>query len=268
VANFTNTWDNSQPPDSQAANQLGLDLRTFRVDAQERTAYVSGLDANKPANWEAGFAGVLYHASDTGIIYQWSGVGWTQVGTFLATALSQITIPGGSVSAPGLKFSPGGTDTGIYSSSTGLLEFAIAGAKYLGLDASALVRFFKQPNIDSSVAALAQTDNSQSLPPTKWLRDAAASGLQYSVASGSGFLALPKWLGNGTNQFVIKWAIVTPSSDNFTINYDTTVPFGATACATYTSTASDDFADTFTATGFNVHRCSGETVSYIAVGHS
>jgi hypothetical protein len=80
---FTNVWDTTQPPDSQLANQLGLDLRNFRLDVQQRMGSLSGLDAAKPnfagdaqpANWN----GMLFFATDTGKIYQFVNPAWTDV---------------------------------------------------------------------------------------------------------------------------------------------------------------------------------------------
>jgi hypothetical protein len=83
MANPTNVWDVTQPPDTQLANLLGQDLRTFRLDAQQRMALISGLAANiwnpgtdaQPANW----TGLLYFATDTGHIFQWSGAAWVDI---------------------------------------------------------------------------------------------------------------------------------------------------------------------------------------------
>jgi hypothetical protein len=80
---FTNIWDDVFPPDTQLANQLGLDLRNFRTDTQERMAAISGLDAAKPnfagdaqpANWN----GILFFALDTGKVYQFNNPTWTDV---------------------------------------------------------------------------------------------------------------------------------------------------------------------------------------------
>jgi hypothetical protein len=80
---FTNIWDDNFPPDTQLANQLGLDLRNFRTDVQQRMASISGLDAAKPnfagdaqpTNWN----GVLFFATDTGHIYQFNNPVWIDV---------------------------------------------------------------------------------------------------------------------------------------------------------------------------------------------
>lgn len=82
---FTNIWDDTYPPDTQLANLLGQDLRNFRTDTQQRMAAISGLDANKPNfggdaqpnNWN----GVLFFATDTGLIYQWTNPAWVNITT-------------------------------------------------------------------------------------------------------------------------------------------------------------------------------------------
>lgn len=117
---FTNVWDDTFPADTQLANQLGLDLRNFRLDTQQRMAAISGLDASKPAfgadaqpaNWN----GILFFAIDTGKIYQFNNPSWTDVTasfkggvtkyntatpvtkTNVAGDLQSVVIPGGSLS--------------------------------------------------------------------------------------------------------------------------------------------------------------------------
>ena len=88
---FTNTYDTSFPPDTQAANQLGQDIRSFKLDVMQRMAAISGNDASKPA-FEAGFAGVLYFAPDTSKIYQWSGATWVDVTSSVIPVATQSTM--------------------------------------------------------------------------------------------------------------------------------------------------------------------------------
>lgn len=84
---FTNSWDNTFPPDTQAANQLGLDLRNFRVDTQQKFTSLSGTLANRPINMEAVFGGsnvnggfgIIYLATDTSQIFQWNGATWVDI---------------------------------------------------------------------------------------------------------------------------------------------------------------------------------------------
>jgi hypothetical protein len=92
---FTNLWDDTFPPDTQLANQLGLDLRNFRLDAQQRMAAISGLDAAKPAfgadaqpaNWN----GILFFATDTGKIYQFANPVWVDVtGSFQISGTRKV----------------------------------------------------------------------------------------------------------------------------------------------------------------------------------
>ena len=80
---FTNLWDQTFPPDVQLASLGAADLRQLRVDTQQRMAAISGLDAAKPAFGSdaqpASWNGVLFFATDTGIIYQWNNPSWTNI---------------------------------------------------------------------------------------------------------------------------------------------------------------------------------------------
>jgi hypothetical protein len=98
---FTNVWDNTFPPDTQAANQLGADLRNFRTDVQQRMAAISGLEADKPA-FEAGFAGVLYFATDTGKIFRWNGASWLDVTSLIIAAVTPASLGLSTVATSGL----------------------------------------------------------------------------------------------------------------------------------------------------------------------
>lgn len=71
---YTDIWDATTPPDTQAANQLGLDIRNLKTDIAERIGSLSGLDVAKPA-LENSFAGALYWATDTGKVYQLANSG-------------------------------------------------------------------------------------------------------------------------------------------------------------------------------------------------
>ena len=88
---FTNVWDDNFPPDTQAANQLGADLRKLRVDVRERLSMMSGNDGDK-ANFESGFVGALYFATDTGKIYRWNGSTWQDVTTNIVQAVTPETL--------------------------------------------------------------------------------------------------------------------------------------------------------------------------------
>lgn len=82
---FTNVWDTTFPPDTQAANQLGLDLRNFRTDVMQRMSLLSGTFANRPtpeianAVWGGAGFGLLYFSTDTSQVFQWSGAVWTDI---------------------------------------------------------------------------------------------------------------------------------------------------------------------------------------------
>lgn len=80
---FSNTWDVTQPPDTQPANQGALDFRNLKTDVMQRMGAVCGLKSNIPAI-EAGFGstnlGYQYFASDEGKTYQWNGSAFILVG--------------------------------------------------------------------------------------------------------------------------------------------------------------------------------------------
>jgi hypothetical protein len=80
---FTNVYDVTFPPDTQLANLLGSDLRNLALNVQQRMAAISGIQANQPnlagdaqpTNW----TGLLYFATDTSRIFQWSGSAWVDI---------------------------------------------------------------------------------------------------------------------------------------------------------------------------------------------
>ena len=85
-------YDVTQPLDTSAANLLGADIRAAELNIQQRMACISGTLANRwnpgadaqPTNW----AGLLYFATDTKQLFQWSGAAWVEItNTFLPLAL-------------------------------------------------------------------------------------------------------------------------------------------------------------------------------------
>ena len=82
---FTNVYDTTFPPDTQAANLLGQDLRNFRTDVMQRMSLLSGTFANRPtpeivnATWGGVCYGLLYFSTDTGQIFQWNGAAWVDI---------------------------------------------------------------------------------------------------------------------------------------------------------------------------------------------
>jgi hypothetical protein len=82
---FSNVWDTTFPADTQAANLLGQDLRNFRTDVMQRLSLLSGTLANRPtpetvnATWGGAGFGLLYFATDTSQIFQWSGAAWVDI---------------------------------------------------------------------------------------------------------------------------------------------------------------------------------------------
>jgi hypothetical protein len=82
---FTNNWDVTFPPDTQLANLLGQDIRSLKTDIMQRLSLLSGILSNRPtpetvnASWGGAGYGLLYFATDTGQVFQWSGVAWVDV---------------------------------------------------------------------------------------------------------------------------------------------------------------------------------------------
>ncbi len=83
---FTNVWDVTTPPDTQPANQLGLDLRNLKTDVMQRMSALSGLAANIPApeTINANWTGLIYIATDTKQLFQWSGAAWVDISSALS----------------------------------------------------------------------------------------------------------------------------------------------------------------------------------------
>lgn len=80
---FTNTYDTTFPPETAAANQLGVFLRNFKTDIQERMSAISGPDTQRPAYSQdaqpANWNGRIYWATDTGNLYQFNNPGFTNI---------------------------------------------------------------------------------------------------------------------------------------------------------------------------------------------
>lgn len=89
---FTDTWDNTAPKDSAAANQLGAFLRNFKTDTQQRMDAISGLDANKPNyvgdSQASGWNGRIFLATDSPALYQFNGTGFTDISLNFLKSLS------------------------------------------------------------------------------------------------------------------------------------------------------------------------------------
>lgn len=144
---FSNIWDDTFPADTQLANLLGQDLRNFRVDTQERMAAISGLDAAKPVfstdvqaiKWN----GLLYFATDTGNIYQYTNPNWVSVTTSFVTAGvvkfkdQRVVIQTGDT-APHIVNSVGPIAPGVFGINTRVrikIFFALSGALQAGANA-------------------------------------------------------------------------------------------------------------------------------------
>lgn len=83
--NFDHAWDITQPPDTQAANQLGVDIRNLKDDIMQRMSLLSGTLANRPtpetvnAVWGGAGFGLTYIATDTAQTFQWNGAAWVSL---------------------------------------------------------------------------------------------------------------------------------------------------------------------------------------------
>lgn len=82
---FNNVWDTTQPPDTQLANLLGLDIRNLKTDIMQRMSTLSGTLANRPtpetvnAVWGGSGFGLIYLSTDTNQIFQWNGTNWVVI---------------------------------------------------------------------------------------------------------------------------------------------------------------------------------------------
>ncbi len=80
---FTNTYDVTFPPNTQAASQGAADMQEIQLNVQQRMAAISGVSTAmpnfagdaQPANWN----GILFFATDNGHIYQFSNPTWVDV---------------------------------------------------------------------------------------------------------------------------------------------------------------------------------------------
>lgn len=113
---YTRAWDETFPPDSQAANLLGDDIRKMKTDVRERVGTnLCDIAANRPTP-EASWAGLIYVCSDTGEVFRFNGVSWdlvpivgsapatgvTNYANGSASTYNKVTIPGGTLT-PGKK---------------------------------------------------------------------------------------------------------------------------------------------------------------------
>ena len=122
---FDEAWDITTPADTQAANLLGQDIRDLKNDLMQRLSLLAGTFANRPtpetvnANWGGSGYGLLYFATDTKKVYQWSGSAWVDVtssigggsnttkdftasdlvNTTVNTTINGVTVPAGVITA-------------------------------------------------------------------------------------------------------------------------------------------------------------------------
>lgn len=131
----TNVWDLTQPPDTQLLNQGALDFRSLKNDVMQRMSLLSGTIANRPtpetanAIWGGIGFGLIYFATDTGKMYQWSGAGpaWVDITSsfFLPGKVASIDLVGATpnIGATNLYTVPAGA-SGVYRLTYDLLVTA------------------------------------------------------------------------------------------------------------------------------------------------
>lgn len=82
---FNDTWDITQPFDTQLASMGASDFRNLKLDFMQRLSLLSGVLANRPtpetvnATWGGTGYGLLYFSTDTQQVFQWSGSAWVDV---------------------------------------------------------------------------------------------------------------------------------------------------------------------------------------------
>ena len=97
------TFDVTYPPDTQAANLLGADIRGLTLATQQRMAAISGSLVSRwnpgsdpqPTNW----TGLLFFATDTNQIFQWNGGAWVDITSSLRAYPYVVGYKSGSGSA-------------------------------------------------------------------------------------------------------------------------------------------------------------------------
>ena len=78
-------WDITTPADTQPANQGGADFRNLKDDIMQRLALLSGVIANQPtpetvnATWGGSGYGLIFFATDTKQLFQWTGSAWSDI---------------------------------------------------------------------------------------------------------------------------------------------------------------------------------------------
>jgi hypothetical protein len=122
---FTNVWDITTPPDTQQANLLGQDLRNLKNDVMQRMSLLSGTTANMPtpetvnATWGGAGFGLVFFATDTKLVWQWSGAAWVQIGNISGSnSISNVI----ALATPGSVNINSGSQTGLSNSLAGALS--------------------------------------------------------------------------------------------------------------------------------------------------
>lgn len=214
---FTNAWDEAQPPDIQAANLLGQDIRSLKTDVRERIC-MSGLIANRPAP-EAAFVGLLYFSTDEGKIYRWDGAAWQNVtaqvsgSTMFLNSIpvsGDITVAGGSLQVIVI---PANT------LQVGDLIEILAGVKtgdHVGI----------QPGVSVYFGGVSVAGATLGATACSWVF--RAYGLVFDVASEQFF---------GDNSFTAGTSaingVAAPVNAGIIVNTNTTAPLGATVTSQF-----------------------------------
>jgi len=86
--NFSEIYDPTFPPDTQASNQLGLDIRNFKTDIAQRIASLSGITvaSAEALGFETVFYGAPFIDAATGRVYT-VGATFTELTQFLGASL-------------------------------------------------------------------------------------------------------------------------------------------------------------------------------------
>lgn len=230
---FDRIWDETFPPDTQPANQLGADIRNTKADIRERMSLISGTFANRP-NPEAIFGGagfgLLYFATDIGRIYQWDGGAWNEVTNNIISspatkAVNTVPVVTNAINTDGLTVTIPLNSlvvgsviriTGSVSSATdfNVNTYAVFfGASQLFLTGpTGVVGNVKLSNFDLSLivsAAAAQVGSGYNFPA------AAVPGSSGAVISGDLFVGTEPINAN----IIVKTRQVASDAGNVTHNY-------------------------------------------------
>lgn len=222
---FTNSWDDTFPPDTQAANQLGADLRNFRVDTRERMSAMSGNDADKP-NFEVGFAGVLWFATDTGKIYRWNGSSWLDVTALIIAAVTPTSLGLAAVATSG-SFADMLNIAGLVSITTE----AVGGGSNSGTYVKLRLKSDSGAKYFELAIGLGTGKNGTTIPLPAGYSSAnavAQAAFKYSASTTGNGMDNPKVVISGLN-------LTEVGADRVSASEDTTTPIAMWICIAWNS---------------------------------